>query len=96
MSHSISDTPGKRLVTDIGGGSTEFIIAQELLRTAPEATPHIKDELDPANGQWVFFDQALQRPQSTNPRALSDVFFSRENLLSAMDRVTGLYSAVKA
>ena len=40
---------------------------------------------DLANGQWVFFDQALQRPQSTNPRALSDVFFSSENLLSAMD-----------
>ncbi|MFP6850341.1 MAG: exopolyphosphatase [Pseudomonas sp.] len=28
VSHSISDTPGKRLVADIGGGSTEFIIGQ--------------------------------------------------------------------
>lgn len=28
VSHSIADTPGKRLVTDIGGGSTEFIIGQ--------------------------------------------------------------------
>ena len=82
--------------TEIAKARTEFISAQELLRTAPEATPRIKDELDLANGQWVFFDQALQRPQSTNPRALSDVFFSSENLLSAMDRVTGLYSAVKA
>jgi nitrate/nitrite-specific signal transduction histidine kinase len=82
--------------TEIAKARTEFISAQELLRTAPEATPRIKDELDLANGQWVLFDQALQRPQSTNPRALSDVFFSSENLLSAMDRVTGLYSAVKA
>ena len=82
--------------TEIAKARAEFISAQELLRTAPEATPRIKDELDLANGQWVFFDQALQRPQSTNPRALSDVFFSSENLLSAMDRVTGLYSAVKA
>jgi exopolyphosphatase/guanosine-5'-triphosphate,3'-diphosphate pyrophosphatase len=28
VSHSIADTPGKRLVTDSGGGSTEFIIGQ--------------------------------------------------------------------
>ncbi|UTW09726.1 exopolyphosphatase [Pseudomonas benzenivorans] len=28
VSHSIADTPGKRLVTDIGGGSTEFIVGQ--------------------------------------------------------------------
>jgi exopolyphosphatase / guanosine-5'-triphosphate,3'-diphosphate pyrophosphatase len=28
VSHSIADTPGRRLVTDIGGGSTEFIIGQ--------------------------------------------------------------------
>lgn len=28
VSHSLADTPGKRLVTDIGGGSTEFIIGQ--------------------------------------------------------------------
>lgn len=28
VSHSIADTPGKRLVTDIGGGSTEFIIGK--------------------------------------------------------------------
>ena len=28
VSHSIADTPGRRLVADIGGGSTEFIIGQ--------------------------------------------------------------------
>ncbi len=28
VSHSIADTPGKRLVADIGGGSTEFIIGK--------------------------------------------------------------------
>ncbi|WP_437879476.1 exopolyphosphatase [Pseudomonas sp. LRF_L74] len=29
VSHSIADTPGRRLVADIGGGSTEFIIGQQ-------------------------------------------------------------------
>lgn len=29
VSHSLADTPGKRLVIDIGGGSTEFIIGQQ-------------------------------------------------------------------
>lgn len=29
VSHTLADTPGKRLVIDIGGGSTEFIIGQQ-------------------------------------------------------------------
>ena len=29
VSHSLADTPGKRLVLDIGGGSTEFIIGRQ-------------------------------------------------------------------
>lgn len=29
VSHTLADTPGKRLVVDIGGGSTEFIIGQQ-------------------------------------------------------------------
>ncbi|UVE19812.1 exopolyphosphatase [Pseudomonas sp. LS44] len=28
VSHTLADTPGKRLIADIGGGSTEFIIGQ--------------------------------------------------------------------
>ena len=28
VSHTLADTPGKRLVADIGGGSTEFIVGQ--------------------------------------------------------------------
>jgi hypothetical protein len=49
-----------------------------------------------ADGQWVFFESALKkRHRSAAPKPLIDVFQASENLLSVMDRVTGLYSAIK-
>jgi hypothetical protein len=82
---------------EIAKARAEFIGAQDLLRTAPEATPRIKEALQLADGQWVFFDAALQRMQSTHRSAKSgaEVFVASENLLSVMDTVTGLYAAVK-
>jgi hypothetical protein len=83
--------------TEIAKARTEFLSAMELLRSAPEATDRIRSELQLADGQWVFFDQALQRMQGAGAAAkpLSDVFVTSENLLSVMDRVTGLYAAMK-
>jgi len=82
---------------EIGKARQEFVTAMELLRNAPEATPRIKEELALADGQWVFFDQALQRLQGgAAAKPLSDVFVTSENLLSVMDRVTGLYASVKS
>jgi hypothetical protein len=82
--------------TEITKARTEFVAAMTVLRNAPEATSRIRDELQLADGQWVFFDSALQRMQSINTKALNDVFMSSENLLAVMDRVTNLYAAVKA
>jgi Type IV pili methyl-accepting chemotaxis transducer N-term len=81
---------------EIGKARSEFLGAMELLRKAPEATDRIRTELQLADGQWFFFDQALQRMQSAGAAAkpLSDVFVTSENLLSVMDRVTGLYAAI--
>lgn len=83
---------------EIGKARTEFTSAMELLRNAPEATLRIKDELLLADAQWVFFDMALKQLQegAQRPRPMADVFVSSENLLTVMDRVTGLYSALKA
>ncbi|WP_332739220.1 type IV pili methyl-accepting chemotaxis transducer N-terminal domain-containing protein [Hydrogenophaga sp.] len=83
--------------TEIAKARTEFLSAMELLRNAPEATERIRSELQLADGQWFFFDQALQRMQTAGAAAktLSDVFVTSENLLSVMDRVTGLYAAIK-
>lgn len=81
---------------EITKARTEFMAATELLRKAPEATDRIRQELLLADGQWVFFDAALQRLQGagTTPRQISDVFVASENLLASMDRVTGMYAAL--
>jgi hypothetical protein len=84
-------------LAEIGKARTEFLAAMETLRSAPEATSRIKDELSLADSQWIFFDQGLKLLSSTypSPKLMSDVFVSSENLLTVMDRVTGLYSSIK-
>lgn len=84
-------------VAEIARARTEFVAAQVLLRNAPEVTTRIQDELQLADGQWVFFDAALQRMQNAGRTGKpgTEVFVTSENLLSVMDRVTGLYAAVK-
>ena len=81
---------------EIGKARTEFLAAMETLRSAPEATPRIKEELALGDSQWIFFDQGLQQGNGAqSAKQMSNVFVSSENLLSVMDRVTGLYSAIK-
>ena len=75
----------------------EFVTALETLRQAPQATDKIRADLALADGQWVFFNQALNQTKTgADPtKAASDVFISSENLLSIMDDVTGLYANLK-
>ena len=84
--------------TEIDKARKEFLSANELLRTAPQATDRIRQELQLADGQWVFFDAALQRMQTgaNTFRQVSEVFVTSENLLASMDRVTGMYAALAA
>lgn len=86
-------------LSDIDKARKDFVAAMDLLRHAPEATPRIREELLLADSQWLFFDHALQRLQPgavDSARSLSDVFVTSENLLSVMDRVTGLYANLNA
>jgi hypothetical protein len=84
----------KGSAAEIGKSRTEFLAAIDTLRNAPESTSKIRDELALADAQWVFFDQGLHRLDGArqSPKLLSDVFVASENLLSVMDRITGLYS----
>lgn len=81
---------------EIGKARTEFLSAMEVLRNAPEATSGIKEQLVLADNQWIFFDMALREINNAGPKALSDMFVTSENLLSVMDRITGLYAGLKA
>lgn len=71
----------------------EFVPALEILRNAPEATAEIKQELQLADNQWLFFENAL-KSNAGGSKAASDVFVTSENLLQVMDRVTGMYAKI--
>jgi len=76
----------------------EFVGAMAFLRKAPETTARIQEELLLAEGQWVFLDAALKRVGTVDAGAvkpLTEVFTASENLLTVMDRVTGMYASLK-
>jgi hypothetical protein len=88
---------GGTAAAEIGKARTEFLAGLQLLRSAPEATQKIKDELQLADAQWLLFDNALHKSAVGGAaKPLSDVFVTSENLLEVMDRVTGMYSELKA
>jgi hypothetical protein len=87
---------------ELDGARAEFVQALKTLREAPEATRAIRQELELADQQWTFFDNALKRlgdgtqgGQQGGQRA-AEVFSSSENILQVMDRVTGLYARAGA
>ena len=84
--------------TEIDKARSEFVTAMAFLRKAPETTPRIHEELQLADGQWVFFDAALKRvgaADASTSKPLTEIFTASENLLLVMDRVTGMYSSLK-
>lgn len=73
----------------LGADAQEFKRALDELGKAPISTPAIRTQLDLAQGQWVFFDAALQR--QTDKRGLEAVATTSERLLEVMNRLTDLY-----
>jgi hypothetical protein len=76
----------------------EFAAALDVLANAPEATTSIKQEIELARNQWVFYEAALARRDAGGamPEQCANVFLSSENILSVMDKVTGLYARLVA
>lgn len=71
----------------------EFVAAQNALKNAPVNTAKIKDELELAQQQWLFFDLALQQADDAKTRHQSaiNVATSSDRILEQMDKVTSLY-----
>jgi Type IV pili methyl-accepting chemotaxis transducer N-term len=72
----------------------DFVQAHAVLKSAPETTPAIRAELDLAEQQYSFFDNALKllKPGVVDPRQQADVFTTSERILQVMDSATGQYA----
>lgn len=81
-------------IRELNTARQEFAQALQTLMTAPQATSGIKQELELARQQWIFFDNALSRvgERSGSNQHAAEVFASSENILQVMDKVTSLYS----
>ena len=79
---------------ELNTARTEFTRALQTLMNAPQATRLIKQELQLAQQQWVFFDHALDQLKETSgaTRRATDVFSTSEHILQIMDKVTGMYT----
>jgi Type IV pili methyl-accepting chemotaxis transducer N-term len=87
-----AEVPGA--AQELNKARAEFATALEVLDKAPEASTAIRQELELARQQWVFFDNALARLKVERGNAMhaTEVFASSENILKVMDQVTGMFS----
>jgi hypothetical protein len=72
----------------------DFVAALAQLGSAPKNTPEIKRELDLAQTQWVFFDNALHAESDNHAfktQLANNVATTSERILEVMDRITGMY-----
>lgn len=69
-----------------------FAEGLDYLQASAVSTAHIRQELELAKGQWLFFESALKRPASTD--TLQTIATTSERMYDAMDNLTGLYDAV--
>ena len=84
--------------TELDKARAEFVGALDVLANAPEATGTIKQEIELARNQWVFYEAALARraADGVTPEQCANVFVSSENILSVMDKVTSMYARLAA
>ena len=81
-------------MAELNQARKDFADALHVLDNAPEATPAIRDEIELARQQWIFFDNALTKAEqgSKSPMHAQEVFASSENILQIMDRLTSLFT----
>jgi hypothetical protein len=72
----------------------EFVAALAELNAAPANNIAIRQDLDLANTQWLFFEQALNGRESNREIAARNVATTSERILEVMDSLTGRYESL--
>lgn len=86
------DSAGLRAERDTA--RREFVAALAELNAAPENNAAIRTELELANMQWLFFEQALNGREPVREIAARNVATTSERILEVMDSLTGRYESL--
>ena len=81
-------TPIRKQLED---ARTEFNQALATLRAAPISTPSIRNELELARGQWLFYETALTRAPGSESQ--QTVATTSERVFEIMDNLTSMFDA---
>jgi nitrate/nitrite-specific signal transduction histidine kinase len=81
----------EKSVANLVTARKEFSEALEDLRKAPSNTQQIKESLDLAAQQWMFFGNALDQRGGDEKRRVLSVATTSERILEEMEIVVGLY-----
>jgi len=81
--------PAAEVTRQLDTARKEFEDGLAFLQASPLSTPTIRNELELARGQWMFFDSALKRPPA--PDTLQTVATTSERVYEVMDNLTSLY-----
>lgn len=88
---SAAKVDSKVVQAQLASDAADFRQALQALKAAPVSTSSIRNELELADSQWMFFESALRRP--ADEAGLNAVATTSERLLGVMDKLTGLYDA---
>ena len=88
---SAAKVDSKVVQVQLASDAADFRQALQTLKAAPVSTSSIRNELELADSQWLFFESALRRP--ADDAGLNAVATTSERLLGVMDKLTGLYDA---
>ncbi|OGB11462.1 MAG: hypothetical protein A3E23_19705 [Burkholderiales bacterium RIFCSPHIGHO2_12_FULL_65_48] len=88
---SAAKVDSKVVQAQLASDAADFRQALQTLKAAPVSTSSIRNELELADSQWLFFESALRR--TADDAGLNAVATTSERLLGVMDKLTGLYDA---
>ncbi|RKR25609.1 PilJ/NarX-like methyl-accepting chemotaxis transducer [Acidovorax sp. 93] len=88
---SAAKVDSKVVQAQLASDAADFRQALQTLKAAPVSTSSIRNELELADSQWLFFESALRR--AADDAGLNAVATTSERLLGVMDKLTGLYDA---